>query len=351
LKSLSVTVFRRTVPPWVRVDRHSRILSVPIQNRNFPMRPPLISRPSRAFTLIELLVVITIIGVLIALLLPAVQAAREAARRMRCANNLKQIGLAMHGYHSTHDTFPPGYITSTQTPQPNSPEIGPGWGWGTMLLNNLEQTAVYHATNFSLPITVPASQTVRTISLAVFLCPSSPGGSGPVLLKDAAGTTLVSDLSPGHYVASAGQLEVEEFPASNNGVFYRNSRNGLRDIIDGSSMTLMAGERSRQVADATWVGVIPYSRVCANPRWPVQECETANVMVLGHTGPSPDQQWVDVPNYKGAGPDDFWSLHPSGCNFLFCDGSVRFIKESVNPRIFSFLSTRAGGEVVSADQF
>jgi prepilin-type processing-associated H-X9-DG protein len=74
-------------------------------------------------------------------------------------------------------------------------------------------------------------------------------------------------------------------------------------------------------------------------------------MILGHTGPSPDQRWVDVPNYKGAGADDFWSLHPGGCNFLFCDGSVRFIKETVNPQIFSFLSTRASGEVVSADQF
>jgi prepilin-type N-terminal cleavage/methylation domain-containing protein/prepilin-type processing-associated H-X9-DG protein len=309
------------------------------------------ARHPRAFTLIELLVVIAIIGVLIALLLPAVQSAREAARRAHCSNNFKQIGLAMHSYHSTHDAFPPGYISGTEKPNPNSPETGPGWGWGTMLLNNLEQSAAYNSVNFSLPITVPASQTVRTISLSVFLCPSSSGGSGPVLLKDAAGTTLVTDLSPGQYVASAGQLEVEQFPAQNNGLFYRNSRVGVRDITDGTSSTLMAGERSRNVADATWVGVIPYSRVCTDPKWKVQDCETANVMVLGHTGPSPDQRWVDVPNYKGAGADDFWSLHPGGCNFLFADGSVRFIKETVNPKIFSFLSTRAGGEVISADQY
>ncbi|WP_406697239.1 DUF1559 domain-containing protein [Singulisphaera sp. Ch08] len=315
------------------------------------MRTALAGRRSLGFTLIELLVVIAIIAVLIGLLLPAVQAAREAARRMQCSNNLRQMGLAMHSYHATHEVFPPGYITGTQTSQPNSPETGPGWGWGAMLLNNLEQTAAYNAANFRLPITVPASLTIRTISLSVFLCPSSTGGSGPVVLKDAAGTTLVTDLSPSQYVASAGQLEVEEFPAQNNGLFYRNSRNGVRDITDGTSTTLMAGERSRNTADATWVGVIPNSQVCTNPKWAVKSCETANVMVLGHTGPSPDQGWVDVPNYKGAGADDFWSLHPGGCNFLFADGSVRFIKESVNPKIFSFLSTRAGGEVVSADQF
>ena len=113
----------------------------------------------------------------------------------------------------------------------------------------------------------------------------------------------------------------------------------------------MVGERSRNVADATWVGVVPAAQLCTNPRWPVKDCEPANVMVLAHTGPAPSQPWVDVPNYKGAGADDFWSLHPGGCNFLFCDGSVRFIKETVNPRVFSFLSTRSAGEVVGSDQF
>ena len=74
-------------------------------------------------------------------------------------------------------------------------------------------------------------------------------------------------------------------------------------------------------------------------------------MILGHTGPSPDEAWIDVPNDKKAGADDFHSLHPGGCNFLFGDGSIRFIKETINPQVFSYLSTRAGGEVVSSDQF
>ena len=306
---------------------------------------------SRAFTLIELLVVIAIIAVLIALLLPAVQAAREAARRAGCANNLKQIGLAMHNYHSTHDTFPPGYLSQTQTAATDSPEIGPGWGWGTLILSNLEQPALYNSVNFSLLVNAPASMTARSTRLNGYLCPSSVGNEGPITVKDSGGTVLVTDLAAGQYVASAGQLEVDDFAATNNGVFYRNSRVGIRDILDGSSSTLMVGERSRNLADATWVGVVTDGRICTNPSWRNPDCEPTNVMVLAHTGPSPNHGWVDVPNFKGAGVDDFWSLHPGGANFLFCDGSVRFLKESINPRVFSALSSRAGGEVVGADQY
>src|SRR5271165_2207938 len=126
-------------------------------------------RPCRAFTLIELLVVIVIISVVIALLLPAVQAAREAARRAQCLNNLKQIGLAMHNYHGSHDTFPPGYLSNTQGNQPNGQEIGPGWGWATTILSNLDQGPLYNAVNFTLPTTDPGSRTVRSSSLSVFL--------------------------------------------------------------------------------------------------------------------------------------------------------------------------------------
>jgi prepilin-type N-terminal cleavage/methylation domain-containing protein/prepilin-type processing-associated H-X9-DG protein len=309
------------------------------------------SRRCRAFTLIELLVVVALIGVLIALLLPAVQSAREAARRTQCVNNLKQIGLAMHNYHGMHDTFPPGYISSTQGGLPAGPDIGPGWGWATMLLYHLEQGPLYSAVNFSLATTDPGSGTVRRPSLSVFLCPSNTGASGPLTIKDGSGTILVSDLAPGQYVAVAGQWEPEEFPAQNTGVFYRNSRIGLRDITDGSSSTLLAGERSQNVANAAWVGMIPLGQACNNPTWPVQDCEASNVLILGHTGPSPDENWIDVPNYKKAGADDFHSLHPGGCNFLFGDGSVRFVKETINPLVFSYLATRAGGEVVSADQF
>jgi prepilin-type processing-associated H-X9-DG protein/prepilin-type N-terminal cleavage/methylation domain-containing protein len=310
-------------------------------------RAPML-RAVRAFTLIELLVVITLIGVLVALLLPAVQSAREAARRSQCSNNLKQIGLAMHSYHSVHNTFPPGYVTAV-TADPAMPETGPGWGWGVMLLNQLEQQPLYQGVNFSLQITDPGSRTARTPILAVFLCPSNVGG-GSVVASSSTGAILSTDVSAGQYVGSAGQLEPGEFPDSNNGVFYRNSRNGLRDITDGSSLTLMAGERSRNVADATWVGAIPTWQLCTNPRWTVQECGPPSTLVVSHTGTAATGA-IYVPNSKSSMVDDYWSLHPGGCNFLFCDGSVRFIKETVNPLVFSYLSTRAGDEVVGSDQF
>ena len=308
-------------------------------------------RSRRAFTLIELLVVIAIIAGLIALLLPAVQSAREASRRASCLNNLKQIALALHNYHDAVASFPPGYVSLTQGNQPDGVEIGPGWGWSAMVLAQLEQSGVYNAVNYSLPTTDPSESTARSTRLNTFLCPSDAGGVGPITIKDGAGIVLVADLAPSQYVGMAGQLEPEEFAAQNNGVFYRNSKVGFRDITDGTISTLMVGERSRNVADATWVGMIPNGRACNNPTWPVQDCETSNVLILGHTGPSPDEPWIDVPNYRQAGVDDFHSRHPGGCDFVFCDGSVRFIKETIDPRTFSALATRAGGEVISQDAY
>jgi prepilin-type N-terminal cleavage/methylation domain-containing protein/prepilin-type processing-associated H-X9-DG protein len=306
----------------------------------------------RGFTLVELLVVLAIVGLLVALLLPAVQAAREGARRAQCLNNLRQIGLALHNYHVGQNIFPPGYVSDVKA----GPEMGNGWAWGTQLLHSLEQQTLYSAVNFSLQITDKGSQTARTTMLSVYLCPSSIGGGPASFNFPRLAPNLPADLAPGQYVASAGQREVGILLGKNNGVFDRNSAIGLLDIRDGTGTTLMIGERSRNVADATWVGVIPIgvvaeARFCSNPGWAVQVCGAASGMVLAHTDPDPSQPTISVPNSKGADAESFWSQHPGGCNFLFCDGSVRFVKQTIDPKVFSSLATRAGGEPVGGDSY
>jgi prepilin-type N-terminal cleavage/methylation domain-containing protein len=316
------------------------------------MRARITGGVASGFTLIEVLVVITIVCLVIALLLPAVQAAREAARRVQCANNLKQIGLALHHYYSSIDALPPAYVSAVPPGVQNYPELGPGWGWAAMILAQLEQRPVFDGINFQIPITNAASATSRRTVLSVFLCPSStPNGPTRVTSDEDQKIVLVDDMAAGQYVASAGQGEVEELPGSNNGLLFRNSLIAFRDVTDGLSQTLLVGERSRNLADATWVGAIASGRVCTNPRWPVRDCATSNVMVMSNTGPWPDEPWVNVPNHKDSKADDYWSLHPGGCNFVLGDGSIRFIKESVNPTVFSALASRAGGEVVGGDQF
>src|SRR5437588_5068752 len=135
------------------------------------MSPPRVARRS-AFTLVELLVVIAIIGVLIGLLLPAVQRVREAASRLKCKNNLKQIGLALHNYHDRAGVFPPGYIATGATVSMPANDLGPGWGWAAFILPELEQDNVYKQIRFDRDITAPINADIRATNLAIFQCPS-----------------------------------------------------------------------------------------------------------------------------------------------------------------------------------
>jgi prepilin-type N-terminal cleavage/methylation domain-containing protein/prepilin-type processing-associated H-X9-DG protein len=313
--------------------------------------PGAIRRRPSGFTLVELLVTITIIAVLIALLLPAVQAARETARRAGCVNNLKQIGLALHAYHGAVGVFPPGYAAVVDSVVI---DLGPGWGWGTMLLAYLEQANLYNAINFGNQIPHVEVQTARRAMLSAYLCPSSTR-NGPVAVSgpfsDGSTRTIVDDLAPSQYVASAGQ-KFQIITGTYNGVFYINSSASVASIPDGTGSTLMIGERSRVLADATWVGVIPSARVCTSPSWPAPSCSQASALTLGFTGPSdPAAAWFEAPNAPTSTPDGFSSPHPGGCNFLFGDGSVRFLKQTIDPRIFSALSTRAGSEAIGSDRF
>ncbi len=303
----------------------------------------------RAFTLIELLVVVLIIVLVLALILPAVQAAREAARRVQCCNNLKQIGLALHDYHGSHGVFPPAYQTAVSVlpSGANGPELGPGWAWGAMILGQLEQASLFNAINFDLAIVVPENQSARSTSLSTYLCPSSLN-DGPVRFFYAPDGP--NDLAAGQYVASGGRLLMKVSITTADGMFQRNSAIEMSNIADGTSMTFMIGERSRNLADGTWVGVIPGNIVSTNPAWNPRELVPDSALVLGYTGEWESLAWV-APNDRGAHVANYWSLHPGGSNFLFCDGSARFLKETMDSHVFGYVSTKSSGEIISASQF
>ena len=235
-----------------------------------------------AFTLIELLVVIAIIGILIALMLPAVQAARESARRMQCKNNLKQIGLALHGYHDVQGCFPSGYISAVGSGGAAN-DLGPGWGWGSLVLPYLEQSTVGQQIRYGLDITNPANAAVRTISLLTYLCASdggqkifavdSLGDSSPYTtpVKDSNGNA--AEAAHGNYVGIFGNPEITPDPGFLNptndprrtsihwGMFYRNRAVRIADVTDGTSSTLFVGERSSNLAYATWTGSVTGGQV------------------------------------------------------------------------------------------
>ncbi|MBA4029871.1 MAG: hypothetical protein C0478_03000 [Planctomyces sp.] len=211
--------------------------------RQMPL--PAVSSRVRGFTLIELLVVIAIIAVLIALLLPAVQQAREAARRSACKNNLKQMALALHNYESTHGVLPPGYLHKFDPAGSGANHMG--FGWGLMVLPQLEQASLYNRFDFNRPGFSAANLPAREFSLPVFLCPSDPYSQAHYVVRDDA-SSPVEQYAGGSYAANWGpstaSSNLDDTPTESQGVFYRNSNSRFRDISDGLSNTLAIGERT-----------------------------------------------------------------------------------------------------------
>jgi len=353
----------------------------------------------RGFTLIELLVVIAIIAVLIALLLPAVQSAREAMRRAQCTNNLKQIGLGMHNYHSVHNTFPlggtVGFTQSYGTTYTNAP-------WGTwsaqaLLLGYMEGQPLYNAANFNWVCCWGSggyvNSTVTLTILNVFICPSD--GLSPVSPQN--------DMWKGetnNYFASVGASTDFYNPS---GLFAECQRcYGAQACTDGTSNTIAFGEalvgtgntpqvkwRTGPVLSAgsalcgrPWCGVTNVSAMYNQVIQDLQTCEQgykaqdnktynwkgfrwcenlAGFSLINTVVPPSSGQWSfgwcallggDINSNASDGQyQNVNSTHPGGANLLFGDGSVHFIKSSIADRTYWALGTRAGGEVISADQY
>ena len=345
------------------------------------------------FTLIELLVVIAIIAVLIALLLPAVQAAREGARRAQCTNNLKQIGLAIASYESGIGCIVPGYISlctsgncnsaaaatmpssiavSGYNPDPFTLDQGPGWGWLALLLPFTEQAPLYNAMNVNLPDWVAANNTAVTTQIAVFLCPSANNPTSICAMVDANMNPLPvanTQFARANYQYNMGWNDSSIQPpntnydnpqAGCNGPLYRNSHLPNAAVTDGLSNTVFASEKTPFLADATWVGIIPGYRHFAHNAFASLGTGGAGVnydypgaILASHSGPSlyESPEVIHPPNSPTGHTDEFYALHPGGANVLMGDGSVRFIKQSINLRTWQAMCSRAVGEVISADAY
>jgi prepilin-type N-terminal cleavage/methylation domain-containing protein/prepilin-type processing-associated H-X9-DG protein len=364
---------------------------------------------ARGFTLIELLVVIAIIAVLIALLLPAVQAAREAARRSQCVNNLKQIGLALHNYHSIHDVF----VLGVSQYAPVTSYNWDSWSGHALILPQLEQNSLYNACNFMIGNNMPnsagfyANSTATGTRITVYLCPSDGNAGSLQVLRPADGRMDTLDVN---YVASSGTTTNSPNNTAptnawatqgSTGLFWWYRCYGIRDVADGTTNTVAFSEAlvttgGSMATPTALSNTIPGNSITAvagaggaaqqydanqNPAAilnGLNACSTAfanragmnnmrgvfwEVGSLGMTmfntivPPNSTQyRWGDCRFTGGGYPNDATfantsSNHPGGVNVLMADGSVRFVKNTINQATWWALGTRAGGEVLSSDSY
>ncbi len=295
-----------------------------------------LSRGRSAFTLIELLVVIAIIGILMSLLLPAVQAVREAARRTHCKNNIRQVALAAHMFHDSNERLPAGWIGD---PADNLP----GWGWASKVLPFMEQNNLYDTIDFKLAIDHPSNSDVVSVVVPTFMCPTDAapetvdlvptvdngGLPPPSIMADPSALAWATPPSTylvgrANYSGVFGTIEIEDDPDNGDGVFFRNSKVRFADIHDGLSHTFLIGERTSDYGAMTWLGTIDW----------LDESMARVVGLADH-----------APNAKGGHIDDFRSHHPLGANFAAADASVHLINEEVDLNVYRAWATRWGREV------
>jgi prepilin-type N-terminal cleavage/methylation domain-containing protein/prepilin-type processing-associated H-X9-DG protein len=299
------------------------------------------------FTIIELLIVLLIIGILVSLLLPAINGAREAARRVQCANNLMQIGLALQHYAAEYDVLPPGVVNESAPVQ--SRAQGFHFGWIVQILPDLDQRDADRSIDFPDGVYGPANQTIRTLRLGVLMCPddsSNPRGGGP-------GIALSSYAGCHHY-------QEQPIDTTNHGVMFLNSRVHLDDVTDGLSHTVFIGE----VFTAHPLGWMSGTRATLrNTGHPINRIDPARLGLESYDHPRFSARHQDLgviedqiesgtipvsPTFVGG----FGSQHASdGANFAFGDGSVRFLRAAIDLTVYQRLGHRADGEPIDDDSY
>lgn len=331
------------------------------------------------FTLIELLVVIAIIAILIALLLPAVQQAREAARRTQCKNNVKQLGLALHNYHDTFLTFPPGGVSSVTSGAPYQ-----GWGWNTMLLPYMDQAPLYNQFNFSnsMQVTITAQPTLMATQIGALRCPSDVGQNIVNFVNVA--PTVPAAVTPGatqtnmfgrsNYLGVVGWSITPVNPsgllqgvppqtANYRGIFGANSKVNIGAMTDGTSNSIVIGERYSPNAGGAAGAIQPIGHgVWAGCGDPANVDGLASIFgdTAATTNLAPNASATALASgatsYRINGNNNgtasrgqtsgFGSLHVGGCHFLIGDGTVRYISENIDTTIYRNLGSINDGNPI-----
>jgi prepilin-type N-terminal cleavage/methylation domain-containing protein/prepilin-type processing-associated H-X9-DG protein len=281
----------------------------------------------RAFTLVELLVVIAIIGILVALLLPAIQAAREAARRTGCVNNVMQLGLAAHSYEFNFESLPPG-VTDPKGPIRNEPQ-GQHVSWIVKILPYMEETSLYRKFDQAAGAYAAVNAPVRACTVQVLMCPSYPGEE---TIKD--GTIAVTTYA-GCYHDVEAPINVD-----NHGLMFLNSHVRFDEIYDGSTHTLLLAETVERADGENDLGWVSGTRSTLRNTGKI-DMPKPRFGVPAATDEEPKKQDVAESLFVGG----FGGHHPGGFNAAFADGSTRFVNENVDPAIWRLVGNRADGEI------
>jgi prepilin-type N-terminal cleavage/methylation domain-containing protein/prepilin-type processing-associated H-X9-DG protein len=292
----------------------------------------MLSTKARGFTLVELLVVIAIIGILVALVLPAVQAAREAARRIQCMNNLRQLGIALQHYHDLHRTFASGFIWPNRT------------FWSGQLLTQLEQVPLHDSLDFNGPWTTPPNDAACATYLSVFRCPSS-------IAPNHLTAQGINERVPCNYLAcTSGKIARESGPeplaglSYSDGIFFVNSRVRIADILDGTSNTVAIGEAvfiyERSGEDHTGTSQFIDHWYIGTPEGRANEVSES----MGSTAVSINA-FKDASLFVDERELCYSSRHVGGAQVVFADGHVAFISETIDRATWGALGSRRAGDI------